>query len=219
MSYPIPQLGIDSHEYELLYYAASASAFLGGLTCEVGVRLGGGSELIMKASTLCRPSRPHIAIDPWGNLPYNARQERPGYDDVMRRETTIQLHTIAERDAVDVLILPWKDSDFFERCASGVPLYLEKFPQTTLWNAYSLVHLDGLHSLDAVMSEVAFFASRIVHKGWIVCDDVRDYEHTHVDAFLLASGFVRDDWTYDVKRQNIRKAAYWKGSMDGIVQV
>lgn len=218
MSYPTLQLDVDSHEYDLLYYAAASSAFLGGLTCEVGVRAGGGSELILKASTLCRPSRPHIAIDPWGNLPYTIRHERIGYDDAMRRQCMSQLYAIAERELVDLCVLPWKDTDFFERCASGVPLYLQQFPSVTMWNAYSFVHLDGVHNLDAVMSEVQFFAPRTVPGGWIVCDDVRDYDHDVIDAFLLSSDFVRDDWRYRPERQNISKAAYRKVSQsDNVV--
>lgn len=207
-------LSTDSYEYEILCNAGLMSTSLKGLTCEIGVRAGGSSELIMRTS-LEAPAphrRPHVAIDPYGAIPYIYKGvvQPYTYDDAMRREATAALHEFAKTHMLDFMLLPWKDVDFFERCAEGVPFYTEAFPDTTCWNEYALVHIDGPHDVENVQRETAFFAPRMLEGGWIVYDDVSDYDHSGIDADLRSQGFVRDDSPFPVDRPSPKKAAYRK---------
>jgi hypothetical protein len=211
MTYPLPAMQTDSLEYEVLYDAAVKTAHLGGLTCEIGVRSGGSSELILKGSMNFRPARPHIALDPWGDLPYAMRSvvERRGYDDVMKRSAMKGLYEFAEVNTCDVLVLPWKDTDFFARCATGVPLYIEKFPGQELWNSYTLVHFDGPHESEFLVPEIAFFLGRTPVDGMWVFDDVKDYPHdAEIEPIVLANGFERVDSPLDIHRPEPRKRSY-----------
>lgn len=190
---PIPDLGFDSEDYSVLWTAALKTASLGGLTCEIGVRLGGSTEIILRASETVRPSRPHIAIDPYGNLPYkhgNTTVMNPGYDDEMRRGALTGIYQFAEVHAIDVLVIPFQDKDFFRLFSDGVPLYLQHFSQT-LWNEYSLVHFDGPHDTEIIASEIDFFASRMVEQAMWVFDDTQDYNHNSLEPKILHAGFGR----------------------------
>lgn len=205
-------LPTDSYEYEILCHAAAASASLKGLTCEIGVRAGGSSELILRASMEHRPSRPHIAIDPYGSLPYVYKGvvQPYVYDDAMRREAIKALHEFALTHTLDFMFLPWKDTDFLERCATGVPFYTEAFPDVTCWTEYALVHIDGPHDLESVQRETEFFASRMMNGGWLVYDDVSDYDHQPIDELLRGQGFIRSDIPLPLTRPSPKKASYRK---------
>ena len=72
----VPQiLPSDSAEYEILYEAARAIRGVPGLTCEIGLREGGGTEMILRGLRDSRPvpgdeARWHVAVDTYGSLPY-----------------------------------------------------------------------------------------------------------------------------------------------------
>ena len=57
----------DSKEYELLTKWAKDFDCQGYKTCEIGVRKGLGSKIIMDN---CKNSYMHIGVDCYGNLPY-----------------------------------------------------------------------------------------------------------------------------------------------------
>ena len=58
----------DSIEYELIERCCNLIKNQNPLTCEVGVRLGKGSEIILK--NLKNKNHWHIGIDPYGDLEY-----------------------------------------------------------------------------------------------------------------------------------------------------
>jgi len=207
---PKLQLQTDSREYEVLYHAAVQSATVPGASVEIGVREGGGSELIMRASHGYNRSRVHVAIDPWGDLPYILSGQDSGYHytDEMRHRCMVGLSTIQYKTGVDVLVMPMCDTDFFERYADGVPFY--RAGQDESITRYSLVHFDGPHNLDDIRKEVDFFTDRMSCGSWWVFDDVYLYDHAALETDILAAGFVRQDAPYSPQRPNPIKASYRK---------
>jgi hypothetical protein len=60
----------DSREYQILENAVHKVKYVDGLTCEIGVREGGRTHLIMETLRTTHQSKIHIAIDPFGNIDY-----------------------------------------------------------------------------------------------------------------------------------------------------
>jgi hypothetical protein len=211
MSYTNTQLQTDSLEYEILEAAAIDSLKVPGASVELGVREGGGSEIIVRAQFTTEIRRPHIAVDPWGDILYQERDDtaprRLGYSDAMRRRCSAGLHRIARDLNADVLIFAMTDADFFTAFQGGVPFYTDGGPQTI--TQYSLVHFDGPHARHIIMPEIEFFASRTPIGGYWVFDDIMDYDHDTVEGVVLSKGFVRSDSPLNPDRGPYqRKASY-----------
>jgi hypothetical protein len=85
----IQTLAGDGQDYQILYDAALEIADVPGLTCEVGVRAGGGSRCIIDAIQATQPLRirTHIGIDPYGGLDYPLNDDQVienAYETVIR---------------------------------------------------------------------------------------------------------------------------------------
>ena len=191
-------LETDSVEYDILFRAALASTAATGASCEIGVREGGASELILRATHINKSSRLHIAVDPW---------DSDAYPTLMRRRTTLRLSMMADAMNLDLLILPWEDTDFFARCADGVPFYqgddagrlestVRKLARQVLnvrgelVTEYSFVHIDADHTVPAVQRAIDFFATRTSLGGCWVFDDIHSYVDTPMLDCLESLGFT-----------------------------
>jgi hypothetical protein len=184
-------LGMDGEEYEVLWHAAILTSTLPGLSAEVGVREGGASELILRtvdqyAVTSGGRRTTHVAIDPYGNIPYADRDGRVvpgfGYDEKMRRNAQASLSTIARSLDTDLLFMPMEDEEFFLRFEHGVPVY--GGGEKRVENQYRLAHIDGPHTYIAAVSAGEFFANRLVAGGVLVFDNINYYDHGKVHEVL-----------------------------------
>lgn len=178
----------DSTDYSLLIEAARRTTVL-GLVCEVGCRLGGGIQAIIDG---LQSPRVIVSIDPYGDIEYKHSDHTPslyncGYD----REMMVQAMTTipAACHAKGHLWIPFimEDQEFFKRFEDGVPVYQTgKFTV----NDYALVHLDGPHRTDLVVSETVFFSQRVPTGGAIVYDNWEMYfDNEKVSEALRWQGF------------------------------
>ena len=177
-----PILPQDSREYDILAGAAERVSDLPGLSCEIGLRLGGGSSVIMDKLS---PGSTHIAIDPYGGIPYQHAQGESAngmYPNSMRDEALPNLYMFASERGINFLFFCMTDSEFFRRFELGVPVYANGV--SSIVGEYRLVHIDGQHSLYAVATAASFFAPRMAKSGEIVFDDVSAYNHDPVDNML-----------------------------------
>ena len=183
----------DSYEYELLQTAAASivAEQVPGLTCEIGVRAGGGSQVILDELTGSPLAYTHIAIDPWGSLPYPNRHGvlsgDSGYDNRMKRQALADLYWYANCIGVDLWVAPMTDSEFFRRFSDGVPLY--RNGASLLVNDYALVHYDAQHTTHAVLEQVKFFGPRSVKGARWVFDDYDWYDWPQVVYLAEMYGF------------------------------
>lgn len=183
----------DSREYEILARAATSVRDVEGLTCEIGVRAGGGTQVILDALRDSGQLRKtHVAVDPFGNLDYVHRNgvivHDPGYTNAMKRRMLKDLYALADATGQDVLFLPLEDTEFFTRFADGVPVYDNGTKM--LINKYALAHLDGPHSAVLARKEFDWFADRMPVGGVVVFDDVDQYPHAlELDPHVAACGF------------------------------
>lgn len=187
----------DSLEYELLAQATAqvVAAQVPGLTCEIGVRTGGGTQVILDA--LARsPSYAytHIGIDPWGALNYDTSDATlyvdTIYTDRMRRQACADLYAYANEVGVDLQLIVMTDAEFFRRFATGVYLYRHGHSEPV--NQYALVHFDGPHYTPLVLDEVRFFGPRAPRGARWVFDDYPWYDAAAVQAEAAQYGFTLD---------------------------
>jgi hypothetical protein len=185
-------MNVDSREYEILGEAAWVVRDVEGLTCEIGVREGGGSKVIMDVTLRSGKPKVHIAIDPFGNIEYKhweTRTERLDYTNTMKNNMLKNLYTYCSQMGAECLFFPLEDTEFFKRYADGVPIYNN---YKTIENRYALVFFDGPHTTEIVKSEFDFFKDKIPLGGTVVFDDIDQYPHMeNLDAYILSSGFER----------------------------
>lgn len=174
------------------------------MTCEIGLREGGGTRHIIDALLASGQQRVHVAVDPYGDIDYQISEKQRGhvdYTNKMRNRCLRNLYAyLAERnDCVDVLVFILEDTEFFQRYADGVPVYRRA---KQLLTRYALVHFDGPHALAPLLGEVEFFAPRLVPGGYFVFDDIQGYyDHDAVEGWLSSRGF-------ELREKGFRKASY-----------
>jgi hypothetical protein len=180
----------DSREYGILERAVRQVVNVQGLTCEIGVREGGGTKKILDTLLSTNQNKIHIAIDPFGNIEYQhweTEKVRLDYTNAMKNNMLKNLYSYCSEKNMEVLFFPMEDTEFFARYATGVPVYNG---YKRIINTYSLVFLDGPHTTALVKQEFDFFAHRIPVGGMIVFDDIDQYPHMqNLDDYIRSKNF------------------------------
>lgn len=201
-----PELPTDSANYEVLVEGVEKVANIDGLTCEIGVRRGGGTKYIVDAIKSTKQNKVHIAIDPYGNIEYaegdDGRSVRCDYTNAMRDECMVNLYLYCLQNQLPFIFFNLEDTEFFTRFADGVPVYSE---QKHLINDYAFVHFDGPHTTRHIKTEIDFFEPRSPLGAVWVFDDVALYDHALIDAYVKSLG-------WHCYRTTERKWAYVKES-------
>lgn len=196
---------IDSCSYEILEAATKKAAEVMGLSCEIGLRGGGSSYRIMKNFKDLNSKRPHIAIDPYGDITYHHWENyilpNSGYTNEMKNEALTKLYYWSFKNDYNFIFFPMEDEEFFKRFPDGIPIYNEN---KEVWDKYSLIFFDGPHTSTIIKNEISFFSERMVVGGLWVFDDIHQYNHMEtLDEYIKTFGFE----VYDV---NDTKISYIK---------
>lgn len=177
----------DSGEYWFLTEAVEMSKHVEGMCCEIGLRRGMGTKMIIDAAIEHRPNTTVISIDPYGSILYTGREPNPpcrlDYTNDMGKECMFAMSEYVIGKPVFWKPFIMTDTFFFKSFPDGIELYeLE----TVLCNKYAMVHLDGPHTVDAIKAELDFFIPRMDIGATIVFDDVTPdfYDHKQIDAYL-----------------------------------
>lgn len=180
----------DSGDYHLLTLGVQLSREVEGMTCEIGLRRGGGSKHIIDAIAKHCPGKVHIAIDPYGSIAYEHKEKhfvRLDYTNDMLAECMANVFPYAQSKRVQFIFFNLEDTEFFKRYADGVPIY---DIQKRIEEKYSFVHFDGPHAVEPLLAEIDFFCSRIRKGSCFAFDDVVDYyDHDEVERNLFQRGF------------------------------
>jgi hypothetical protein len=163
----------DSAEYEFLTEGVQLSKDVQGICCEVGLRLGKGTQTIIDACVIHRPFSTVISIDPFGSILYTGREHvgpiRLDYTNDMGKICNAALSEYVINKPVWWIPFKMTDEFFFNSFSKGIELYeLE----TTICNKYAFVHLDGPHHYEAVSTEIKWFNERMDRGSTIVIDDI-----------------------------------------------
>ncbi len=166
----------DSTEYELLIQWCEKLPFFeepkSVTTCEIGVRKGLGSKLIINSIKKRIGNKPyeHIGVDPYNNLNYqhydHTDPETQDYTDAMRQQ---MVNDLASE----------KNFNFY---------HLTDIQFMTLFGSsdkiFDLVHFDGPHMTKDVMREAIWFADKSRVGTRFVFDDHRKFGMRDVEATL-----------------------------------
>lgn len=181
----------DGRQYEILSDSVKAVVDVEGMTCEIGLREGGGSLHMLRALQETKQQRMHLAIDPYGDIPYYMHEDQnltARYDNDMKYDTLAQMYKWCQDSKQDFTFFCLESKEFFNRYFDGVPLYSNH--KKTICNKYACVYLDGQHRSTEVLPEVLFFAERMDKGAIMVCDDCGFYDHYQaVDPIIRKLGF------------------------------
>ena len=110
---------MDGIEYDILVRAVESTMGVPGLSCEIGVREGGSSRLIMDHSK----DRIHIGIDPYGDMPYRGDENHVyTMDYTFEMQKRMQSNLYSSHPG-QFMFFAMEDSEFFKRFSDGVPVY------------------------------------------------------------------------------------------------
>jgi hypothetical protein len=160
-----------------------------GMSIEVGLRRGGGTYEIIEAFLNNNDKRPHICVDPYGNIEYYGNGQIMQYDyfNSMRNETMQNLFKYAEYKNVNIIFYNLEDSEFYKRFYDGVPVYDNG--KKEIISEYCLAHIDGQHDVKSVDIATDFFIENLSIRGIIVYDNTDYYEHEVIHDKLLKNNF------------------------------
>lgn len=183
-------MNTDSGEYHVLTNAVRNVVDVDGMTCEIGIREGGSSYLIMQALKETGQNKIHVGIDPFGNIDYlewETRIVKLDYSNKMKQKMLMNIYKYCNDADQEFLFFPLEDTEFFKRYADGIPIYNNN---KYIINKYALVFFDGPHATGPVKEEFDFFESRMAKGGYVVFDDLHQYPHMEVlDPYIISKGF------------------------------
>jgi|TARA_R100001460_G_scaffold2217_1_gene7391 hypothetical protein len=194
----------DSSEYELLRKWCDTLPFFeepkSVTTCEVGVREGLGSKIIMMSLVprIKKAEYQHYAIDPYNNLEYthfdNHQQwkkdgkwtsEAPKYSNEMR----------------DQMVKDFAGDPHYKFFNMTDIEYMDIFNLSR--TTYDLVFLDGPHTTKAILKESLWFAERSRKGSRIIIDD---FNLCNFDLIKAAISY----WDFKVLESGKNKVCFQK---------
>lgn len=194
----------DHHNHEVLLNAAKSIKGVEGIVCELGLRRAGGlMTILFSCIDNNDKDRYFIAIDPYGNIDYNFKDNyttKLDYTNKMKNETLASLYSFCSTHDINFNLFCLTDFDFFDKFENGIFIYDQN---RILLNKYALVHLDGPHTTEDLIKEINFFKPRISLGGYIVLDDVTGfYNLQKLEEVIL------DDDTFVLVENDNCKASY-----------
>ena len=170
----------DGKEYELLEKWAKDFDCKGYYSCEIGVRQGYGSKLIMDN---VKNNYMHVGVDPYGELKYqhHDRTFTIGWPEYIRGSISAG-YTDEMRDTMLKDMYEYRNQGKFTLANMTDTMFM-CHPD---WNekTYAFVYLDGPHMTKDVITEAVWFANRSAPHTRIVIDDT-DKMETSVVAHVL----------------------------------
>jgi hypothetical protein len=165
----------DSSEYELLEKWTKDFDCQGYKTCEIGVREGLGSKIIMDN---VRNNYIHVGVDPYGNLEYQH------YDDTGAYTCD---YTDDMRDTMLNDFKPYRNQGKFTLCNMTDTKFMNDTEHRH--STFMFVHFDGPHMTKDVMTEAVWFANRSARGTRFMFDDYPKYNMALIAQVLELYNF------------------------------
>ena len=165
----------DSTDYHLLEKWAKDFNCNGYKTCEIGVREGLGSKIIMDN---VKNAYLHVGVDPYANLKYqhydNSTAYTADYTNEMRDQLLIDMDPYIK--AGKFTLVNMTDTEFMNESKH-------------MHSKFSFVHFDGPHMTKDVINEAIWFANRTAPNTRFVFDDIKSYRMDLIANVLTFYGF------------------------------
>ena len=170
----------DSKDYELLEKWTKDFDCQGYKTCEIGVREGLGSKIIMDN---VRNNYIHVGVDPYGNLKYQH------YDNT--GEYTCD-YTDDMRDTLLNDFKSYRNQGRFTLCNMTDTQFMNDSEHRH--STFAFVHFDGPHMTKDVITETVWFANRSAKGTRFVFDDYKKFNMSKIFDILNYFNFVLIDF-------------------------
>jgi len=177
----------DSTEYEKLtewvktlpFYTESPAQIM---TCEIGVREGLGSQIIMDGIRARMPGvkYKHIAIDPYGDLLYQH------YDNNIQNKPDFPVQADYTDDMMKQMIKDFSAYPEFKFHNMTDTEFMNKHPEM---GPFDLVYFDGPHMTKDILTESIWFANRSRRGTRFIFDDYNTYSMDQVAYCLIFFDF------------------------------
>ena len=174
----------DSSEYDLLEKWAKGFDCQGHKTCEIGVREGLGSKIIMDNVV---NNYIHVGVDPYGDRVYQHTDDQaqrqwigfekgvaPTYPDTMR--DTLLYDFKSKRNEGKFVLCNMTDTKFMNDSEHK-------------YSTFAFVHFDGPHMTKDVITEAIWFANRSAPHTRFVFDDHNTYDMSVITHALTYFNF------------------------------
>jgi len=165
----------DSTDYDLLEKWTKGFDCQGYKSCEIGVRAGLGSKIIMDNVV---NNYIHVGVDPYGNLKYQHYDHTGAY--------TCD-YTDEMRDTMLNDFKPYRNQGRFTLCNMTDTKFMNDTEHRH--STFAFVHFDGPHMSKDVMTEAIWFANRSAPHTRFVFDDHTKYEMSRIAYVLELYGF------------------------------
>ena len=160
----------DSTDYELLDKWTKNFDCQGYKTCEIGVREGLGSKIIMDNVV---NNYIHVGVDPYGNLEYQHYDNTGAY--------TCD-YTDEMRDTMLKDFLPYRNEGKFTLCNMTDTQFMNATEHKD--SKFAFVHFDGPHMTRDVITEAVWFANHSAPITRFVFDDWQNYNMALIARLL-----------------------------------
>jgi hypothetical protein len=165
----------DSKDYDLLEKWTKNFDCQGYKTCEIGVREGLGSKIIMDGVL---NNYIHVGVDPYANLKYQHYDNGPAYT---------ADYTDEMRDTLLYDLMPYRKQGKFTLCNMTDEDFMNVSKHKD--SKFAFVHFDGPHTTRAVLTEAIWFANRSAPHTRFVFDDHNTYAMSTIAYALTFFGF------------------------------
>ena len=182
----------DSIEYDLLAKWADFDC-KGDYSCEIGVRDGMGSKIIMDN---IKNNFMHIGVDPYGDRVYQHidNQENCQWDGLEKGVAPTYSDTIRDKLLTD--FKSYRNQGKFHLANMTDTLFMIHPDYTE--KKYAFVHFDGPHMTRDVLTEAVWFANRSAPNTRFVFDDYPNYD---MDKISMVLGY----WNFKTVKAGINK--------------
>ena len=169
----------DSTDYELLEKWSKGFDCQGYKSCEIGVREGLGTKIIMDNII---NNYIHVGVDPYGNLNYQHYDNTGSY--------TCD-YTDEMRDTMLNDFKPYRNEGKFVLCNMTDTQFMNDTEHKD--SKFAFVHFDGPHMTKDVITEAVWFANRSAPITRFVFDDFTKYNQRLINETLTHFGFLVQD--------------------------
>lgn len=175
----------DGKDYDLLKKWAKGFDCQNHLSCEIGVREGLGSKIIM--DNVCN-NYIHVGVDPYANLSYQHYDRTyTKYWSEHRRGKITANYTDEMRDTMLKDFYDYRNNGKFKLANMTDSLFMSHPEHQDM--VFAFVHFDGPHMTKDVITEAVWFANRSAPHARFVFDDQNKFEMSVVAHALTFFDF------------------------------
>lgn len=175
----------DSAEYELLEKWSKGFDCNGYYSCEIGVREGLGSKIIMDNVI---NNYLHIGIDPYGDLVYQHLDNQKDCQWSGLEKGVAPTYSDKLRDQLLEDFKPYIEKGKFTLSNITDTLFMTYPPNQD--KKFAFVHFDGPHMTRDVVTEAVWFANRSAPNTRFIFDDYPQYNQRILNEMLVYFGFI-----------------------------